>query len=307
LAFLATSTAHRVVHVRILLTGSSGMIGRNLGPLLRGEGHEVVRLLRHPPSSPQADGVVFDPATPESLDGFDAVVHLAGENVGRRWTARRKACILASRADFTRVLCETLAKSAKPPGHFLSASAVGYYGYHRDIPLTEEAASGDGFLAEVCRAWEGATAPLAGLRVVHMRLATVLSPQGGALAKLLPSFRFGVGAVMGSGAQMMSWIALPDLLEAIGHMLRNDALRGAVNVASPHPVSNREFSKKLGGVLHRPVLLKIPAAALKLAFGQMASETILASQKAVPAKLEASGFTFGHPRLLDALTALLER
>jgi hypothetical protein len=281
------------------------MIGRSLQPALRAAGHDVIRLLREKSPKAEPDAVWFDPAGPASLDGFDAVIHLAGENVAKRWTKKRKASILASRADFTRQLCTALAQTSHPPAHFLSASAVGYYGYNRTEVLTESSSSGDGFLAEVCRQWEAATAPLAASRIVHMRLATVISPQGGALAKLLPSFRLGMGAVMGSGRQMMSWISLPDVIATIQHILATPALAGPVNLTAPNPVSNREFAKTLGQVLYRPVLLKIPAAALKLAFGQMATETILATQNVQPTRLQATHYAFQHPTLSEALNALL--
>lgn len=281
------------------------MIGRNLQPALRGAGHEVIRLLRHAPPPGERDAIAFDPSNPERLDNFDAVIHLAGENVAQRWTKKHKASIVASRADLTRALCTALSKTRNPPAHFLSASAIGYYGYHRAEPVTEESSSGDGFLADVCRQWEAATAPLAASRVVWMRLATVLSPQGGALAKLLPPFRYGMGAVMGSGRQVMSWISLPDVLHAIQHLLKTPTLTGPVNLASPHPVTSREFSSTLGKVLHRPALFKIPTPALKLAFGAMATETILASQTVIPARLQFSHYTFQHPTLKEALTHLL--
>jgi uncharacterized protein (TIGR01777 family) len=281
------------------------MIGRNLQPALRAAGHDVIRLLRHPPRHGETDAIPFDPANPSPLDNFHAVIHLAGENIAKRWTEKRKASILASRADFTRQLCAALAQTNHPPAHFLAASAIGYYGYNRTEVLTEDSPSGEGFLAEVCRQWEAATAPLAASRVVHMRLATVLSPQGGALAKLLPSFRLGMGAVIGSGRQMMSWISLPDAIAAIQHILTTPALVGPVNLATPNPASNREFSKTLGQVLYRPVLLKIPAPALKLAFGQMATETILATQNAQPTRLAATHYPFQHPTLRDALNVLL--
>jgi uncharacterized protein (TIGR01777 family) len=294
--------------VRILLTGSSGLIGRHLQPVLRAQGHQVIGLLRHPATDFHPHALYTDLARPDLalLDHFDAVIHLAGENVAQRWTRKRRAAILSSRADFTAALCRALARTDNPPAHFLSASGVHYYGYRRDDPLTEDSSPGDGFLAEVCRQWEAASAALPSTtRVVHMRIAAVLAPDGGALAKLLPPFRFGMGAVMGTGQQIMSWIALPDMLSAITHILKTPALTGPVNVASPNPVTNRQFTKTLAKVLHRPALLRIPAAMVKAAFGQMAVETILANQKVVPAKLLATGFTFDHPTLENALHALL--
>jgi uncharacterized protein len=294
--------------VRTLLTGSSGLIGRHLQPVLRAGGHEVVRLLRSPPAAPDPHALYANLAAPdlERLDGFDAVIHLAGENVAQRWTRRRRASILFSRASFTAKLCAALTRTKRPPAHFLSASGAHYYGYWREEPLTEESSTGDGFLAEVCRQWEAASAVLEPVtRVVHMRISAVLARDGGALAKLLTPFRLGMGAVMGSGRQVMSWIALADVLGAIGHILQTPALRGPVNFASPNPVTNRQFSKTLAKVLHRPAVFRIPAAMVKLGFGQMAVETILANQNMVPAKLIASGYNFAHPTLEDALRAVL--
>jgi uncharacterized protein (TIGR01777 family) len=294
--------------VRILLTGSSGLIGRHLQPVLRAAGHEVVRFLRSPTAAPDPHAIYTNLAAPdiELLDRFDAVIHLAGENVAQRWTRRRRASILASRADFTAALCAALARTQRPPAHFLSASGSNYYGYWREEPLTEESSTGDGFLAEVCRKWESASAVLEpATRVIHMRISAVLARDGGALAKLLTSFRLGTGAVMGSGRQVMSWIALADMVGAITHVLRTPALRGPVNFASPNPVTNRQFTKTLAKVLHRPAVLRIPAAMLKLGFGQMAVETILANQNMTPTKLLASGYHFAHPTLEDALCAVL--
>jgi uncharacterized protein (TIGR01777 family) len=290
--------------VRILLTGSSGLIGRHLQPVLRAQGHEVVRFLRKAPAVSDPQAIYTDLSAPDLtlLDGFDAVIHLAGEPVAQRWTRRRKAAILTSRADFTAALCSALARTRNPPAHFLSASGINYYGYQREEPLTEDASTGDGFLAEVCRQWEAASAALEpSTRVVRMRIVAVLARNGGALAKLLPPFRYGLGAVMGNGRQIMSWIALPDMLAAILHILNTPALVGPVNVASPNSVTNRQFTRTLADVLHRPALFRIPSAMVKLAFGAMAVETILASQNAVPAKLLASGFTFQFPNLEDAL------
>lgn len=294
--------------MRILLTGSSGLIGRHLQPVLRSAGHEVVRLLRSPPAAPDPQAIYTDLATPDlgRLDGFDAVIHLAGENVAQRWTRRRRASILASREDFTAKLCAALARNTRPPAHFLSASGAHYYGYWRDEPLTEDSSAGDGFLAEVCRRWEAASAVLEPTtRVVHMRIAAVLARDGGALAKLLTPFNVGMGAVIGNGRQVMSWIALADLIGAIGHVLQTPTLRGPVNFASPNPVTNRAFTKTLAKVLHRPVVLRVPAAMVKMGFGQMAVETILANQNLVPAKLVAGGYNFAHPTLDDALRAAL--
>jgi uncharacterized protein (TIGR01777 family) len=257
--------------------------------------------------------VAFDPAAPDvgALEGFDAVIHLAGENIARRWTAARRASILASRAGFTAALCGALAKARKPPAHVLSASATGYYGAHAEGPLTESSPGGEGFLARVCREWEGATRVLGEAsprpRVVNLRIGVVLSPDGGALAKMLPAFRWGLGGVVGGGGQVMSWISLPDLLAAIVHILERPGLEGPVNLVSPNPVTNRDFTRALARALHRPAVLPVPPAALELALGEMARETLLASQRVVPAKLLASGFEFRHPRVEDCLRDLLRR
>jgi uncharacterized protein (TIGR01777 family) len=284
--------------------------GRHLQPVLRGDGHEVVRLLRRPPKAANPQALYTDLDAPDlaRLDDFDAVIHLAGENIAQRWTRRRRASILASREDFTAKLCVALARVKRPPAHFLAASGAHYYGYWRDEPLTEESSAGDGFLAEVCRKWEAASSVLEPTtRVVHMRIAAVLARDGGALAKLLTPFKLGMGAVMGNGRQVMCWIALADLVGAIGHVLRTLALRGAVNFASPNPVTNRQFTRTLAKVLHRPAILRVPAAMVKMGFGQMAVETILANQNMVPAKLLASGYVFAHPALDDALRAALQK
>lgn len=288
------------------------MIGRHLVPLLRGSGHEVIRLVRTPRANQQGDAIIFDAANPDPsrLGGFDAVIHLAGENVAQRWTKKRKQSILASRADFTRSLCAALAKSDRPPAHFLCASGISYYGYHRPDRITESSSAGEGFLAEVTRQWEGATQALlanasANPRIVFMRLGPVLSTESGLLAKLLPAFRKGLGAVMGSGSQLIPWISLRDTLAAIVHIVQTPDLSGPVIVAAPNPVSNRVLAKTLSRTLHRPLLLRIPAAMIKLAFGEMAKETILASQNAYPEKLLATGFVFRDANLDDALRELL--
>jgi uncharacterized protein (TIGR01777 family) len=289
------------------------LIGRHLMPLLRAGGDEVVPLRRAGSATPRADGVMFDPANPDAgaLEGFDAVIHLAGENIARRWTAARKASILASRGGFTAALCGALARTRRPPAHVLSASATGYYGLHGGELVTEASANGEGFLARVCREWEAGTRVLEGAsprpRVAILRRGVVLTPEGGALAKMLPAFRMGLGGVMGGGEQVMSWISLPDVLGAIVHVLERAGLEGPVNLVSPGAVTNRAFTRALARAVRRPAVLPVPAAALKLAFGEMAGETILASQNVAPARLLASGFEFRHPTIEDALRDLLRR
>jgi uncharacterized protein len=299
--------------MKILLTGSHGLIGTGLVPALTARGHRTVRLVRAPAAPPPGD-VVWDPATghvadPARLDGLDAVVHLAGENIASgRWTQARKARIRESRVRGTRLLAEALARLPHPPRALVCASAVGYYGDRGEEVLREESPPGTGFLAEVCRDWEAAADPArrAGIRVVALRTGLVLSPAGGALARLLPVFRLGLGGRLGSGRQYASWIAIDDVVGAILHLLESDAVTGPVNLVAPHPVTNREFTAALGRALRRPALLAVPAWALRIALGETAGE-LLASVRAEPAKLRGAGYAFRHPDVEEALRALLGR
>jgi len=292
--------------MRVLLSGASGLIGSALARRLA-VSSEVVRLVRRDPLS-AAKEIRWDPAAgriePKQLEGFDAVVHLAGENIGAgRWTAAKKASIRASRVEGTLLLAKTLARLNQPPKVLVSASAVGYYGDRGEEKLDESSGPGTGFLAEVCRAWEEAamTAAEAGIRVVLARFGVVLSSEGGALARLLPLFRFGLGGRLGSGRQYMSWIALEDAVGAIAFALENDSLRGPVNVSSPQPVTNREFTQTLGRVLRRPTLLHAPSIALRAVLGEMADEMLLASVRVYPRRLLEAGFSFSKPDLEAAL------
>jgi len=302
---------HNLTPVRILLTGSSGLIGRHLKPLLQQQNHQVIRLLRHPPAPNETDALFFDTSLPEPppLENFDAVIHLAGESIAKRWTKKRKRAILSSRVDYTSKIAQALSRAAKPPAHFLGASGISYYGADRPDELTEQSSPGQGFLTEVAKQWEAASDILLTCnpptRVVHMRITPVLTPESGMLKKLLPSFKFGFGAVVGSGRQMVSWISLPDMLAAILHILNTSTITGPVNMTAPQAASNREFAKALAKTLHRPLLMRIPATVMKLAFGEMANETILANQNAKPAKLLANNFTFKHPTIEEALADLL--
>jgi hypothetical protein len=241
------------------------------------------------------------------LQGVEAVVHLAGENIAERWTAAKKANIRDSRANGTRVLCEALTGLTPLPKVLVSASAIGYYGDRGAEVLTEDSASGSGFLAEVCRAWEVATEPAhqRGIRVVRLRFGVVLSAAGGALAKMLPPFRLGLGGTLGSGRQYMSWIALDDAVGAIHHAVVTEPLQGPTNAVAPQPVTNQAFTKALGSVLRRPTLLPLPAFAARLIFGEMADELLLASTRVQPAKLQASGYSFRYPELEGALRHVL--
>ena len=298
--------------MRILVTGSHGLIGSALIPLLASRGHHIVRVVRGDPGS-TPDQIPWDPEAGTldgaRLDGADAVIHLAGENIAAgRWTAARKGRIRRSRVDSTRLLAETLGRLRRRPTVLITASAVGYYGDRGDEILVEDSAPGGGFLATLCRDWEAAADPAraSGIRVVHLRTGMVLSRTGGPLAPLLPIFRAGLGGVLGNGRQFMSWIGLDDEVEAIHHALTHDAVAGPVNLVSPHPVTNREFTATLGRVLRRPTLLAVPAAALRLALGELAGE-ILSSARAYPARLLATGYAFHCPDLEGALRHLQGR
>ena len=301
--------------MKVAVTGATGLIGSALVPFLRSGGHEAVVLRRVPAGRDAAGGdPSWDPATGAlsagALDGVDAVVHLAGENIaGGRWTAARKARIRDSRVDGTRRLAQALAGLPRPPQTLVAASAVGFYGDRGDESLDESSAPGGGFLPEVCQAWEDAAAPAgeAGLRVVHLRIGIVLTPAGGALGQMLFPFRMGVGGVIGSGRQYMSWVALDDVLGGILHALCTAGLSGAVNMVAPNPVSNAEFTKTLGRVLRRPTIIPVPAFGARLAFGEMADALLLASSRVHPARLRDGGFAFGYPNLEDALRHVLGR
>lgn len=293
--------------MKVAVTGSHGLIGRAVVRALAARGDEVVPLVR---SEPRSGEVVWDPQAgtidAQGLEGVDAVVHLAGEGIGdRRWTPTHKARVLDSRVRGTTLIAETIAGLAKKPDVLVSASAIGFYGDRADEILTEESAKGDDFLAHVVDQWETSTSPAedAGIRVVKIRTGLVLSEKGGILPKMMLPLRFFVGGRLGSGRQYMSWIAIDDQVGAILHLLGSD-VSGPVDLTSPNPVTNAEFTKVLANVMHRPAFLAVPAFALKLALGsEMAKETVLVSQRALPARLESSGYTFRHPELLGALNS----
>jgi hypothetical protein len=297
--------------MKIIVTGSTGLIGTALVAALIRRGDEVTRLVRGAARARRADGareVLWNPARGEldaaELEGHDAAVHLAGDPVAEgRWTDEKKRRIRDSRVQGTTLLAATLAKLQTPPRTLLSASAVGYYGDRGQETLTEESATGTDFLANVCREWEASTgaAKAAGVRVVLLRFGVVLSGEGGALAKMLTPFKLGAGGRIGSGEQYMSWIALDDVTGAILHALAHEELAGAVNVVAPRPVTNAEFTKTLGGVLGRPTIFAVPAFAARLAFGEMADAALLASQRVEPARLKASNYEFKYPELEGAL------
>ena len=298
---LASHARHVGPALAVAVSGASGLIGSALGAFLTTGGHRVTRLVR---GTPLPGDVRWDPATglidAAALEGHDAVVHLAGENLAAgRWTRARKERVRMSRVNGTRLLAESLARLARPPQVLVSASAIGYYGDRGDEILTEASASGDDFLAAVGREWEEATEPArrAGIRVVRLRLGVVLTPAGGALGKMLLPFSLGVAGRLGSGRQWMSWISHDDAIGAIHHAIITPTLEGPVNGVGPQPVTNAEFTDTLGRVLCRPAIIPIPATALRLLLGEMADATLLASTRVVPARLLGTGYSFRHPTL----------
>jgi uncharacterized protein len=297
---------------RILVSGASGLIGSAFLRAAQSQSADVVRLVRaHRAGGPGI--TAWHPNKPKNavhpvaLEDFDAVVHLSGANVGKRWTPKYREEIVGSRVASTKALCETLAQVHRRPGVLLCASAVGIYGDRGDEMLSEQSSVGTGFLAETCVAWEAATeaASRAGIRVVHLRFGVVLDRQGGALKKMLTPFRLGLGGTLGSGGQWMSWVSLPDAVRAMLFLMEHEQLAGSFNVTSPNPVTNRSFTRALAEAVHRPTMLPVPAAVLRLAFGQMADETLLASCRALPKRLQEAGFTFENPEIQPALAALL--
>jgi len=299
--------------MRLLVSGSNGMVGSALVARMAAAHHEVRRLVRSGAGSGDLHDFSWRPDRGEldarALDGVDAVVHLAGVGIGdARWSAARKAAITTSRVDSTRLLAERIAKAAAPPKALLVASAVGFYGDGGERWLDESSPGGAGFLAEVCREWEAAAfaAGEAGVRVVHLRFGFILSATGGGLRKMLTPFRLGLGGAIGGGRQWLSWIALDDVVAAIEQILKSESLRGPVNVVAPEPVTNAEFTRTLGRLLHRPTIFAMPTVAARLAFGEMADELLLASQRVRPAKLAASGFTWKWPTVDGALRHVLQ-
>ena len=298
--------------MRVLVSGSSGLVGSALVPFLTCGGHSVAALSRNASQNARhpIDGVSTIPWNPESQDSLatglecDAVIHLAGENIAaKRWSSAFKRRIRDSRVEGTHNLCRALAKLPSPPKVLVCASAVGFYGDGGDNELSEENPSGKGFLADTCVEWEEASAPAveAGIRVVHLRIGMVLDPRGGALMKMLPPFLMGLGGRLGSGRQFVSWIALDDLLAVIYCALMDDSMHGPYNAVSPQPVRNAQFTKSLGKVLKRPTIFPAPAPLLRIALGEFADKALLASTRAIPKRLLDSGFTFQWPQLVDAL------
>ena len=292
--------------MKVLISGANGLVGSQLCPLLTTSGHTVARLSRGQPKSP--GDLTWNPdqheLNVEQLTGFDGIIHLAGENIaGARWTPAVKERIQQSRVQGTRLLCESIAKLPVPPKVLVCASAIGYYGNRGAEILTEDSEAGTGFLAETCGDWEAACAPAreAGVRVVNVRIGVVLSPQGGALQKMLLPFRLGAGGVIGNGEQYWSWVDLGDLVSILKFVLTHEEIHGPVNATAPEPVTNREFTRTLGKVLNRPTIFPVPAFAAKLALGEMANELLLSSARVMPQQLLKAGYQFRCPTLESSL------
>jgi uncharacterized protein (TIGR01777 family) len=299
---------------RILVSGVSGPIGTALLPSLRNAGCSIVRLVRGKASeqATNEDQIVWDPAkllAPESVSGFDAVIHLAGESIFGRWSEEKKRKIHDSRVSGTHNLSQALAEAEDKPHVFICGSAIGYYGNRGDEALREESAAGSGFLSQTCQEWEEATTPAvqADIRTVHIRTGIVLSPKGGALGAMLLPFKLGLGGRTGDGRQWMSWIDVQDIVGAIHHILKTDLLQGPVNLVAPKPVRNEDFAKTLAGVLSRPAIFPLPAFVVKKILGEMGEELLLSSQKVEPAKLISSGYPFRYRDVQASLETLLKR
>ncbi len=297
--------------MKIVISGSSGLIGTQLVAKLSNSGHEVVRLVRR---SPKAGEIQWNPKSgtldASALEGVDAVIHLSGAGIGdKRWSDGYRKEILDSRTDTTALLAKTIASLSRKPSVFLSGSAIGIYGARNDEQLTEVSTHGTGFLAEVCKQWEAAAKPAvdAGVRTVYLRTGIVLSPKGGALKKLLPLFKLGVGGKFGNGKQWQSWISIDDEIGAIEYLLTAN-VSGAVNLTAPNPVTNAEFTKVLASVLKRPAIVPVPTFAPKILLGgELADALLFTGQRVIPAALNASGYSFKHTTLESALRSLLSK
>ncbi|MDP2323331.1 MAG: TIGR01777 family oxidoreductase [Gammaproteobacteria bacterium] len=299
--------------MNVLVSGATGLVGQALCTALDETGHAVSSLLRRTSTS-HPDAILWNPEAgtfdADNLDRFDAIVHLAGEPIAAgRWNEKRKARILESRVAGTRLIAEQIARAGGKPPVLISASALGFYGDRGDDVVTEAEPAGEGFLAEVCQAWEDATVPAseAGARVVNLRIGMVLAAHGGALAKMLPPFRLGLGGPLGDGRMWMSWIHLNDLVRAILYLLDTPDIHGPVNAFAPNPLTNKEFTRTLGRVLKRPACIPVPAPVLRLALGEMADALLLSSLRGTPGRLLQADFRFEHPDLEAALADLLVR
>ncbi len=296
--------------LRIAITGSTGLVGSTLVPFLLKEGHQVTQISRRKEiTGPQTPVILWNPDAGQidasALEGFDVVIHLAGANVGERWDVKNhKQAIMDSRINGTGLLCRTLAGLKNKPKVLLSASAIGYYGNHSpEVISDEDSKPGEGFLSEVCQRWEAETKPAkdAWIRVVNMRIGVVLSKKGGALSKMWLPFQLGLGGVLGSGKQMMSWIALDEMPWIFLFLINSQHISGPVNITSPHPVSNTDFTKTLGQVIKRPTIFPVPDFAVKLLFGEMGEVLLLGGNYVVPKRLQEMGYKYVYPHLKEAL------
>jgi len=297
--------------MKILITGSHGLVGSALMPALENTGHKVIRMIR-PPMKPEEKEILWNPLEgfieKEKLEGFDAIVHLAGANISTgRWTVEKKGRIRDSRVKGTRLLAETLAGLKAKPKILASASAIGFYGSRGREVMNEKSSPGSGFLAETCVECEAAAEPArqAGINVVHLRFGIILSPKGGALAKMLPPFKLGLGGKIGNGNQYMSWISMSDVVGAVLHVLKSKELNEPLNIVSQNPVTNFEFTKALGKVLSRPTVFPLPTFAARFALGEMADELLLSSTRVEPSRLKAAGYAFQHNNIEEALRSML--
>jgi uncharacterized protein (TIGR01777 family) len=296
--------------MKILVSGSHGFIGSAVHRALSEKGHDVLRLIRLTQIA-RSDEVFWNPVEHfiehVKLADVDAVIHLAGENIFGRWNEKKKQAIYDSRVKSTAFLAQTLANMAQKPKTLICASAIGYYGNRNEHECIESAEAGTGFLSDVCKDWEQATAPAAkaGIRVVNLRFGVVLGKEGGSLAKILPAFKMGMGGPLGDGQQWISWVSIDDTIQAVEFALRCETLSGPVNVVSPHPVRNKEFAHAIGHALHRPEVVPVPKRMLKFMFGDFAEETLLASTKVLPHKLQLEEFQFIYPDLHTALGSIL--
>jgi len=300
--------------MKVLISGASGLVGKALTRRLRADGHIIARLVRSRGGAPSPGDILWDPmsATVDApaMEGFDAVFHLSGASIaGGRWTRERKSVLRSSRIDSTRVLVDTLSGLKTKPRVFLCASATGYYGSRGDQVLTEASEGGTDFLALLARDWEAEAtrAELAGIRTVRLRFGVILSAEGGALPRMLTPFKFGIGGQLGSGNQWMSWIALEDVVEVMRSAIASGEFSGPVNVVSPNPVRNSEFTRIVAATLHRPAIFSAPAFVLRIALGEMANPLLLASQRAIPERLMAMGHKFQFANLDASLQSIVER
>jgi hypothetical protein len=294
--------------MRVAITGASGLIGSALVPVLQAGGHEVIKLVRRAPRRGERQWDPGGEADPSLFDDVDAVVHLAAETIKGWWTRRKKESMLKSRTGGTEMIAKSIAAAEQKPRVLVSASGAGYYGHRKDEVLTEESPAGVGFLAELAKEWERAARPAekAGVRTVLLRAGVVLSGHGGALQAMLPSFRMGMGGKVSNGKQYWPWITLEDMVRVIVFAIENEGLSGPVNVCAPQHTTNREFTRALGKVLHRPTIFPLPSVVVTLVLGEMGQEALLTSTRAEPQKLKAAGFAFRHPEVEEALASVLK-